>query len=459
MNDLVQRVEATILDRKLIKPRESILVAVSGGLDSMVLLHLLANSAIRHGWRLTVVHFNHHLRGRSSDADERFVIKTAERLRLKCAVGRADVGRFAKDKGISIEMAARECRHGFLARTAVEQKARVVALAHHADDQVELFFLRLLRGAGSQGLAGMKWSNPSPANRAIKLVRPLLDCSKVDLAAFARERRISFREDATNDSQDILRNRVRLELLPLLTRHYQSALRKTVLRQMEILRAESELLQELAEKWRETDKAKFAGLPVALQRRVLQLELGAVNVAPDFELIERLRLSPGQAIAVGPQLEIAHDGQGNVHKVKATKNSFSKDEVDIELDLAGRKGQGIFGGLKWSWQLQAARVRSMPEFSAGCEWFDADLVGRKVKLCHWLPGDRFQPAGMSRGSKLQDLFTNLKIPRESRSGLVVSTTADGQIWWVEGLRISERFKLKPGTKRFLKWTWARLAVA
>ena len=198
----------------------------------MVLLHLLASFASRHGWRLTVGHFNHQLRGRSSDADERLVRRTARRLGLKCAVGSSDVRDFAKEHGISIEMAARKCRHEFLARVAVEHQARVISLAHHADDQVELFFLRLLRGAGSQGLGGMKWVGPSPANARLKLVRPLLDCSKVELTDFGQQHRIEFREDATNISQDVLRNRVRHELLPLLTRRYQPALQRTVLREM-----------------------------------------------------------------------------------------------------------------------------------------------------------------------------------------------------------------------------------
>ncbi len=453
MSDLIQRVEANILERKLFKPGASILVAVSGGMDSMVLLHLLAEIAPRHRWQLTVAHFNHQLRGRSSDADERLVRKTARRLKLKCMVESADVRSFAADMAFSIEMAARATRHAFLAGAAVEHGAKVIALAHHADDQVELFFLRLLRGAGSQGLAGMSWQNPSSANRRVELARPLLDCTKSELAAYAKEHRIAFREDATNISREHLRNRARHELLPLLTRHYQPALRKTVLRQMEILRAESDYLQELAEKSRKAGGTKFAQLPVALQRRVLQMELHELNVAAEFDLVERLRLWPGQPTAVGPHLEIAHDGQGKVRKVQAVNDSFS--QAGVEIELTGRQGEGNFGGLKWNWRVQAAKECSMPKFDKGCEWFDGALLGAKVIIRHWLPGDRFQPSGMKKPSKLQDLFTNSKIPCEARRGLVVATTADGQIWWVEGLRIGERFKLGPATRRRFKWNWRR----
>ena len=135
----------------------------------------------KHRWKITVAHFNHQLRGRASDADEQLVRKTAARLKLPFVVGRADVKQFAAQSKVSVEMAARKLRHDFFARAARKRKISTVALAHHADDQVELFFLRLLRGAGGEGLAGMKWRSPSPADTKITLVRPLLDFSKRNL--------------------------------------------------------------------------------------------------------------------------------------------------------------------------------------------------------------------------------------------------------------------------------------
>src|ERR1035437_5145368 len=159
----------------------------------MVLLHLLNSLAKKYHRQISVAHFNHQLRGRASDADEKLVRQTAEKLSRPFFSERGDVARFAAQSKISVEMAARKLRHEFLARVAREQKISAVALAHHADDQVELFFLRLLRGAGGEGLAGMKWRSPSPADKGISLVRPLLDFSKAELLAFARENKIRFR--------------------------------------------------------------------------------------------------------------------------------------------------------------------------------------------------------------------------------------------------------------------------
>ena len=227
--NLPERVEHSIRERTLFRGGGKILVAVSGGLDSMVLLHVLARLAKAHQWKLVVAHFNHQLRGRSSAADERLVKRTATRLRLKFHAGRGDVkspGDIVSPSGLS-----------------------VIATAHHADDQVELFFLRLLRGAGGEGLAGMKWKADSPADRRLRLVRPLLNVDKAALAEYAKCVGIAFREDASNRSADILRNRVRLELLPLLRRRFNPAVDKSISRLMEIVSAEAEVVTALSEKW------------------------------------------------------------------------------------------------------------------------------------------------------------------------------------------------------------------
>src|SRR5258708_2264438 len=141
----------------------------------MVLLRVLHELSQKNKWQITVAHLNHQLRGRSSNADERLVVRTAKRFGVPIVTGRADVKNLARTGKLSLEMAARKARHEFLARTAARLKISHIALAHHAGDQVELFFLRLLRGSGSEGLAGMKWRSPSPANPKIQLLRPLLE--------------------------------------------------------------------------------------------------------------------------------------------------------------------------------------------------------------------------------------------------------------------------------------------
>ena len=478
MSEFLQRAEREIQERNLFSRGQKILVAVSGGADSMVLLHTLNSLAQKFRWKISVAHFNHQLRGRASDADEKLVRKTAADLKLPVFVERADVKSFAQKSKLSVEMAARKLRHEFFARVARGQKTSVVALAHHADDQIELFFLRLLRGAGGEGLAGMKWRSPSPADKKITLVRPLLDLTKTELLDFARENKIHFREDATNYSSDFLRNRIRNELLPLLQKNYQPGVAKTVLRLMEIVGAEAEFVGETACQWRgkncrsrgdeaqiESGKRKaesgnqsetphvvsynFASLPVAVQRRVLQQQLAALGVAPDFDLIEQLRESPGKFVSVGPGLAVARNTTGKLGRKEPLAIGFKAGE--LKLKLPGRAGPADFAGVKFRWRISPQKKFIRPQRQAGGEVFDADKVGGEIVLRHWRAGDRFQPIGLKSAVMLQDLFVNAKIPRERRRNLILAATAAGEIFWVEGLRIGERFKLTPATKKRFLW--------
>ena len=298
------------------------------------------------------------------------VRKTAARFNLPLEIEQADVRKFALEQNLSIEMAARKLRHEFLARAARRMRIGQVALAHHADDQLEIFFLRLFRGSGVEGLAGMSWQNQSPSEAKLRLVRPLLDQPKSTLRDHAVAHGVPFREDATNQRLDIRRNRIRNELLPLLRKYYQPALNKTVLRGMELLRAESDLVGRLAAEWvRELKSGKtdspsskaspyhkwsFDELPVALQRRSLQRQLIDLGIAADFETVERLRVEVDRAVCLGPGVGLVEeagsvsfcairDARGVVRVQRMTKPSrFSAEQVRIEL--AGKRERSSLQG-------------------------------------------------------------------------------------------------------------------
>jgi tRNA(Ile)-lysidine synthase len=475
--DLLKHFEDSIRVRELLRRGQSVLIAVSGGLDSVVLLHLLRALAPKYRWRLTVGHFNHQLRGRSSDADEKLVRETAKRLGLRCVVDRRPVKRLAQERKESIEMAARSLRHEFLARSARKLKCKVVVFAHHADDQVELFFLRLFRGAGGVGLGGMKWSSCSPADESIQLVRPLLDVSKIELAEWAEAHNVSFREDASNATADFLRNRIRHKLLPLLRRDFQPALDEVIPRVMKIITAEAEFAIKAAEAWRQESvqssafkrsgprqrgtpnkrsglPTPFDELPVAVQRRVLQLQFFSNAVTPpDFELIERLRSEADKQVTIAPDVTATRDAAGRLRIEKARNLAFSAQKRAINLN--GRAGEFAFDGAMIRWKVEpVAGVRvsaQVPHY----EEFDSEKIGTTIVVRHWRPGDRFQPIGMSQPVKLQNWFTNLKIPAAKRRELLVAETEGGELFWVEDQRISERVKLTRDTRRRLVWHWHR----
>jgi tRNA(Ile)-lysidine synthase len=451
VNKLVEAIDQAIRVRRLFSRSQSILLAVSGGLDSTVLLRVLHHLARNHKWKLIVAHFNHQLRGADSDEDEQFVKSASAELKLRFVSAREPVGAFAKRGGVSIEMAARKLRHDFLARSAKRLRVKTVALAHHADDQVELFFLRLLRGAGGAGLSGMKWSSPSPSDGAIQLVRPLLAQSRAALRRYAEEEEVVFREDATNADPDFLRNRIRQKLLPVLLQEYQPALPKLIVQAMDILGEEGDFARRAADEWLlEKKRISFEKLHTAVQRQVIQRQLIQIGVNTDFDLIERLRVSPKSSVSVGAEFEVYRDDRGRVRRRDAIHSLFKSDEIAV--DLKSDAGSVMFGGLEFNYRIGS--TKSKPGFAKGREYFDVDKVGSRIILRHWRAGDRFQPTGMKNPVKLQDLLSNQKIPRAQRHQLVVVTTAKDEIFWVEGLRIGERFKLDNRTIRRLKWQWS-----
>ncbi len=455
--ELLDRVQHTIQDRRLLSAGERLVVAVSGGLDSMVLLDVLHRLAPAPGWQLAVAHFNHQLRGDASDADEAFVRAAAARLGCPCLVGSDNVQAHADQHKVSREMAARALRHCFLARAAGEHGARTVALGHHADDQVETFFLRLWRGGGAEGLAGMRYAAASPSEPGLRLIRPLLAQPRPSLEAYARGRGIEWREDASNAQTDIPRNRLRHELIPWLRREFQPALPAAILRVMDLLGAEADFVGAAARRWlAEASGAPFDSLHPALQRRILQLQFQAGKLPASFAAIERLRAAPGQGITVSPHLRVWRDTDGRVQTERGEPRRFAASQLEVEL--AGGTGLVEFEAVQIAWQRQptepSSRARLAP--APGQEWFDAARVGRRVCLRHWRVGDRFQPIGLAQAVKLQDFFTNRKVPRPERHARLIAVTAEGEVFWVEGERIGERFKLSAATRERLEWRWQRL---
>jgi len=187
-----------------------------------------------------------------------------------------------------------------------------------------------------------------------------------------------------------------------------------------------------------------------------------MGVVADFELIEQLRETPEKIVSVSSQLSVARDATGKISLLQKVITEFKADE--LKLPLRGSAGQATFAGRKFRWQFKAQNEFRMPpkqlagEPPALQEFFDADKIGGEIILRHWRAGDRFQPMGLPSPVKLQDLFVNAKIPAARRRGLILATTAGGEIFWVESLRIGERFKLLPQTSRKLAWHWSKLAA-
>src|SRR3989475_1612223 len=272
-------------------PDARYLIGVSGGRDSVALLHWLINLGYK---KLIVCHLNHQLRGRSSDADARFVEKLAGKYHVDFELGTAKVRVLAKKKKMSIETAAREARYSFFAKAAKRHRCSTIFLAHHADDLVETFLLNLIRGAGLTGLAAMRdVSTRRVDNVDLAIVRPLLSVWRTEINDYVREHRLKFREDASNKNLAPMRNRIRNRIIPYLEKILGRNIRQNIWRTA-IIAAEEEswIDNELPDSTNPyLSVPRLRALPVALQRRAILKWLRAQNISEvGFDVVERVRL-------------------------------------------------------------------------------------------------------------------------------------------------------------------------
>jgi tRNA(Ile)-lysidine synthase len=270
--------------------RGSYLTAVSGGRDSVALLHWLIGAGYK---RLIVCHLNHQLRGRSSDADARFVEKLSAQYHVEVVIGKVDVRGLAARRKLSIETAAREARYSFFAKVAKRKRCHLVFLAHHADDLVETFLINLFRGAGTVGLSGMReFSTRSSEGFDLTLARPFLTVWRNEVDEYIRQHRLKFREDASNKDLSPLRNRVRRRIIPYLEKAVGRNIRQSIWRAA-MIAAEEE--NWIANQLFESDGAdvsvtKLRETPVALQRRQIRNWLRAQNISDiGFDVVEEVR--------------------------------------------------------------------------------------------------------------------------------------------------------------------------
>ena len=450
---------------QLLAPGEPLLVGVSGGPDSVALLDALVSS----GWRPHVCHLNHKLRGADSDADAEFVRELAGHYGLPSTIEARAVERD--------EDAARRARHEFFSDVARRSGIDKLALAHTADDQVETFLLRLVRGAGAPGLIGI-W--PERQIGALRVIRPLLAISRPEVLEYLKGRGLRYRVDATNADARFTRNRIRHELLPLLEREFNPAIRGVLLRTAEILRDEdSYLTQHVMEAFYSAacrddslNVKALAGCPVAVQRRVLLVWLGGEEeTGPQlsFDHIEAVR---ELAVAERPSAEVHLPDDVIVYREYDELKKARREELE---PVRGTWPMNFDGettirelGVQFichSEQSEEPRTSTDPahlraealrsaQGDKQSECFNADSLGDKPFVRTWQDGDRFQPLGMSSEKKLQDFFVDEKVPRLQRGRVPLLCAFDGRIAWVAGHRIAEPFKVTQQTQRVL---WVRAA--
>lgn len=458
---LLRQVEAAIRTRGLCAPGNRVLVAVSGGPDSVALLCALADLA--PSWRLAVeaVHVHHGLRGAEADEDARFVAALCDRLGIPCRIAPIAVRRPASGRARrSIQESAREARYAALRAAARDLGADRVALGHTADDQAETLVMWMVRGAGTAGLAGI------PEEREGLFIRPLLGIGRAEILADLEARGQAFRQDSSNEKPCYLRNRVRRVILPELTR-FNPGLLKVLERQARILREDDRCLEEQAgEQVRRLarfdgaaglrlDREGLLALPLALQRRVVRAALRLVSgreKGPRFgavsAVLERVvRGRSGAGVSVHGAMVSREYGLLRFEQAPATGRRPADAETAVPLEIPSET--------PWPATGQVIRVR-VAEASDAVGIGDTTAAPRaavldgarftwKLVVRAWRPGDVFRPLGMGgHRKKLQDYFADLKLPRRERRLVPIIEAPEG-ILWVGGHRQDERFRPGPST--------------
>lgn len=453
---LLHKVQETIDRHRMVTVGERIVIAVSGGIDSMVMLHLLMRLRERYAVALHVAHLDHGLRGAESAAAADFVRNYCETHQIPATLTRAD-GRMLRDRRFeSLQAAARTLRYRFLEEVADRQRAARIALGHHRDDQAETVLMNLLRGSGVRGLGGI------PPVRG-RIVRPLIDCEREEIEQYARKERIPCVEDSSNRSLAYRRNRIRLGLLPELAKRYNPRIVYALANTATIVEAEDALLNEMAEKKFHAlvisqssqevalSIPSMAGLPGALRWRVIRRSAEALGARSGLTFqqtlaIDRLLGAPGGVVHAPGGLRVRRADDGLIFAIERAR---ARDCIAAcSLVVPGLTVIPTASLSLHSEMLeQGAVVR--PAGDTRIALFDGDRTGTALHVRGWEAGDRFVPFGMSGRKKLQDFFVDAKVPREER-GRIPLVVSGGQIVWVVGFRTDERFRVTAATRRILR---------
>ncbi len=430
-----------LLGKLGVSKHHRLLVALSGGGDSMALLHLLNTL----GFKCQAAHCNFHLRGAESDGDEAFVREYCREIGVPLHVHHFNTEDEARERGISIEMAARDLRYRWFWHLVETEKLDFLVTGHHGDDMIETFFLNLARGTGLRGLKGMQ-----PLKG--KLLRPLLRFRRESIEAYCEVHGISYRTDSTNSDTSIRRNYVRHHLVPAMNTLNSSFFNTMV----QNFRNISEVWEIFA---KEVGDIKKQIVAVEADNMLIPIKLIASHPQRSTVLFEILRPFHFNASVVNEIIQSLEGIPGK--QFFSRSHRLVRDRYNLVVVPLEGPGEDLWyidsdvEQIDTPVELQLRVFEREPSFSFSrnrrLAHFDADLVDFPLELRHWRPGDQFRPLGMDNFKKLSDFFVDDKfsLVEKEETWLLVS---GGEIVWVVGHRIDDRFKVKDATSRILEIT-------
>ena len=445
-----KKFETYIADNQLFTKEDKLLVAVSGGVDSMWLVHLMQ----RCGFKFSVAHCNYKLRGEESDGDEHFVRLTAAQIGARYHVKRFDTTEYAQKKKISIQEAARDLRYEWFDYLRQKFDYQWIITAHHASDSVETMLFNFSRGSGLRGLKGIQ-----PKNGFV--VRPLLFATKQEILEAVQKENIAFREDSSNASYKYTRNFIRQQIVPLY-QHINPEFEKTAIDNLKYLNEANALLHYFIQQIKKEIVETVDNQPLVYRINKTKLQAYPSVSTILFEILKDFNFNSGQTE------QILHEKEGSTkvgtkfysatHTLLIERDYFILKSIKSKSDTEGVVILGIDRELKeieFNHSKLLLDECCMTDFNIvkdkNMAQLDADVLHFPLKLRHWHQGDYFKPFGMKgKRQKLSDFFTQNKISAFDKEKIWILETAKGEICWIVGYRIDERFKMTEGSVRCLK---------
>jgi tRNA(Ile)-lysidine synthase len=463
--NLIDQVERRIEEHKMLVQGDAVVVAVSGGPDSVALLHILFLLSERYAWKLVAAHVNHQFRGEESASEAVFVANLAKQWGLPCEVAEIDVPAYIQQTSLNGQAAAREKRYEFLHAVAQQYSAKSIALAHHADDQAETILMRLIHGTGPSGLTGMQEIR---REKKVELIRPFLRIYKSDIEQHCLQHGLAFCRDSSNELRKYFRNQIRLDVMPML-RTYNDHLPESLNRLADMMQAEDDYMESAAQQFFAEQvtfesrcvrfsRQPFARLHVALQRRLIKLildylALGVEKV--DFARIELMRNAILQDQTSNLKLDIneqlcmvrEYDSirfQAPRITVGAYAYPIMLEEVELRIPEAGKK---LIIHVCERKEISVDVISSSPLDTEA--FFDLDQLELPLLVRSRVTGDRMQPYGLNGTKKVKDMFIDAKIPPSQRDAVPLIVDAKGQVLWIPGLRHSNHAPVQTETVHML----------
>lgn len=459
VQSLAKTIHGYITEKDLIRPGDRVGVAVSGGADSVALARLLLELRKDLGIVLSVVHFNHQLRGSESEKDERFVAELAAKYGLEFCCGRGDAKAFSAERKLSIETAARELRYEYFRELLVQGSLDKIATAHNLDDQAETVLLKLSRGAGTRGMAGI-YPRVVMAGDYVghAIVRPLLCARRKAVVAYLESMGQSWREDQSNRDLHHTRNRVRQRILPILERDLNPAIAQTLAETAEIARAEeqywSEALQPLIKSaWKVSaeggvlDTRAMADLPLAVKRRVIRAAGESLGVGLEFRHVEELlrlvtnREGAGAAVLPDGWSVRLQKGELSFHRFAETG---APGDYEYALSLPGAIAVPPTGS---RFEALIVTANNLGVYNPE-HLLDAAVLSSELHIRNWRPGDRFWPSHSKAPKKIKELLQERHVSGHERK-LWPVVLSGSEVIWMRGFAAPRNWQAKIGAEGVL----------